>query len=113
MRRVVIESPYAGDIARNEEYARICMRDCLDRGEAPFASHLLYTQVYDDADVEQRNTGIAAGFAWGALADACVVYADLGISPGMQLGIDNATANGIAVEFRSLKHSFDLEYMKL
>jgi hypothetical protein len=102
MRRVVIESPYAGDVERNEEYARICMRDCLDRGEAPFASHLLYTQVYDDTDEAQRITGIIAGFAWGALADACVVYQDLGISPGMQQGIDNATSHGIVVEYRNI-----------
>ena len=43
MRFVIIESPYAGNVEENEEYARKCLRDCLMRGEAPFASHLLYT----------------------------------------------------------------------
>lgn len=42
MRLVVVESPYAGDVKRNEEYARRAMADCLARGEAPFASHLLW-----------------------------------------------------------------------
>lgn len=50
MMRVVVESPFAGDIQKNIEYARKCMADCLKRGEAPFASHLLYTQdgILDD-----------------------------------------------------------------
>jgi hypothetical protein len=41
---VVVESPYAGNIERNLRYLRACMADCLRRGEAPFASHGLYTQ---------------------------------------------------------------------
>ena len=50
LRRVILESPYAGDIERNVAYARAAMRDSLLRGEAPIASHLLYTQpgVLDD-----------------------------------------------------------------
>ena len=41
MRLVIVESPYAGDVEANEEYARQCVRDSLMRGEAPIASHLL------------------------------------------------------------------------
>lgn len=44
MKRVILESPYAGDVERNLTYARECVRDSLSRGEAPIASHLLYTQ---------------------------------------------------------------------
>ena len=44
MRLVIVESPYAGDIEANVAYARACLGDCLSRGEAPFACHLLYTQ---------------------------------------------------------------------
>lgn len=44
MRLVIIESPFAGDVVRNLRYLRACMRDCLRRGEAPYASHALYTQ---------------------------------------------------------------------
>ena len=44
MVRVILESPYAGDIERNVKYARMAVRDSLSRGEAPIASHLLYTQ---------------------------------------------------------------------
>lgn len=103
-RCVIVESPYAGDIALNEAYARAAMHDCLSRGEAPFASHLLYTQpgVLDDNIPEERMWGIQAGMAWGALAQATVVYDDLGISRGMQYGIDKAQKEGRPVEFRQL-----------
>ena len=36
MIRIILESPYAGKVDRNKMYARLCMRDCLMRGEAPF-----------------------------------------------------------------------------
>ena len=80
MRLVVLESPYAGNVERNVAYARACLADCLARGEAPIASHLLYTQpgVLDDTNPEQRKLGINAGFAWNRFADAVVVYEDLG-----------------------------------
>lgn len=102
---VVIESPYAGDTEANEEYARKAMRDCLIRGEAPYASHLLYTQpsVLDDTVPEERNLGISAGFAFRRKADKTVVYYDHGISTGMKHGIRNAREHGIPIEFRSLE----------
>lgn len=104
MRVVIIESPFAGDVERNTAYARACLRDCLRRGEAPFASHLLYTQpgVLDDGLPHERTQGIAAGLAIGERADATVVYTDLGISGGMQQGIAAAGDARRPVEYRSL-----------
>ena len=104
MIRVVIESPFAGDVEKNIAYARKCMTDCLKRGEAPFASHLLYTQdgILDDDIPHERELGIEAGFVWGELAEKVVVYQDLGISGGMQLGIDMAAARDIPVEYRNI-----------
>lgn len=104
MKRVLVESPYAGDVARNERYARACMKDCLSRGEAPFASHLLYTQigVLDDTVIEERELGIKAGLLWGEAADTTVVYTDYGITPGMDLGIERAVEQGRPVEYRSI-----------
>lgn len=104
MKLVIIESPYAGDIKINEEYARKAMRDCLFRGEAPYASHLLYTQdgVLDDGDKDQRKLGIEAGLCWGKMASKTVVYTDLGISEGMKQGIERAINEGREVEYRTL-----------
>lgn len=104
MTRVIIESPFAGDVEANLTYARAAMRDCLLRGEAPFVSHALYTQagVLDDTVPEQRALGIEAGLVWGALADKTVVYQDRGISAGMEQGIARARREGRPVEFRTL-----------
>lgn len=104
MRLVIVESPYAGDVKLNERYARAALRDCLYRGEAPFASHLLYTQtgVLDDLDPVEREVGMIAGFEWGRVAEATAVYRDLGISAGMQRGILRAAEEHRPVEFRSL-----------
>lgn len=105
MKLVIIESPYAGDVEANLTYARRAMRDCIERGEAPYASHLLYTQpgVLDDTIPYQRRVGINAGFDWGARADAIVVYVDRGISKGMEQGVARALAANQPVEFRSLE----------
>jgi hypothetical protein len=104
MRLVSIESPYAGDIPANEAYARACLADSLRRGEAPIASHLLYTQpgVLDDTVPAERMQGIHAGFAWNQHAEATIVYTDLGISKGMDYGIQAAHAAGRTVEYRAL-----------
>lgn len=105
MRRVIVESPFAGDEAANVEYARRAVRDSLGRGEAPIASHLLYTQpgILDDGIPEERAQGIDAGLAWRAVAQASVVYVDRGISPGMEYGIRAALDAGLEVEYRALE----------
>lgn len=104
MRLVIVESPFAGDVEANLTYGRACLKDCLARGEAPFASHLFYTQegVLDDDKPEERVHGIEAGLAWAKRAEATIVYTDLGISKGMEQGIQHANACGRLVEYRKL-----------
>lgn len=104
MRRVILESPYAGDVEANVEYARRCVRDALSRGEAPIASNLLYTQpgILRDEVAAERQWGIDAGLAWRAVAEASVVYTDRGVSKGMEYGISAARRSGLPVEFRSI-----------
>lgn len=102
MKLVILESPYAGDVERNTAYARRALHHSLMQGEAPIASHLLYTQpgVLDDDIPEQRDLGIEAGLSWRRVASGSVVYADYGISKGMQYGIDLAKERGLPVEIR-------------
>ena len=103
-RLVILESPYAGDIERNVAYARACLRDSLMRGEAPIASHLLYTQpgVLDDNLPDERILGIDAGLSWRFVAEASVVYTDLGMSKGMSYGIQRARDAGKVIEYRTI-----------
>lgn len=74
-------------------------------GEAPLASHLLYTQsgILKDGVPEERAHGIEAGLAWRHFANAFVVYIDNGVSKGMEHGIKAATLSAVPVEYRSLK----------
>lgn len=106
-RRVIIESPFGGPdkiVKRNVAYLRRCLRDSLMRGEAPFASHGLYTQrgVLDDTQPDERRWGILAGFEWRIAAHSTVVYTDYGITTGMRVGIEHAESVGCAVEYRSI-----------
>jgi hypothetical protein len=106
MRLVILESPFAGDEQANIDYARLCVRDSLMRGEAPIASHLLYTQptILDDSVPEERQHGIDAGLAWGEVVDATVVYVDKGISNGMAYGIGRAHSVGRPIDYRSIEN---------
>jgi hypothetical protein len=110
MRRVYLESPYAGDVHANVAYARECVMDCLRRGESAYASHLFFTQpgILDDTIPEQRALGIQAGLAWAEAADATVVYMDLGVSQGMQIGIYAANKAGRPIEWRWLRKSTEV-----
>lgn len=109
MRLVIIESPFKADTLegsiRNRLYARLCQHDCLvNRHEAPYASHLLYTQpnILNDGIPEERARGIEAGLIWGKRAEATAVYTDLGITEGMKKGIKRAEDDGRIVEERKL-----------
>ena len=61
--RVVIESPYAGEVVRNVAFARNVCRYAVERGYAPTASHLLLPQFLNDGNPEERVAGINAGLA--------------------------------------------------
>lgn len=108
MRRVILESPYAAPdsagIQRNLDYARACLRDCIERGEAPIASHLLYTQpgVLRDEEPRERLWGIEAGLVWGEVAEAAVFYVDLGWSQGMLQARERHRDLGTLIEERGL-----------
>jgi len=106
MKLVLIESPWKASNAveqvRNSNYARNAMMDCIARGEAPFASHLLYTQVLNESIPEERSTGIEIGLLWGKYASKTVVYDDFGITSGMYFGIKRAMSEQREIEYRSI-----------
>jgi hypothetical protein len=104
MRLVVIESPYAGDVEANVTYARAAMLDSIQQGEAPIASHLLYTQpgILDDADEGERYLGMKLGFEWGRSADLIAFYVDRGWSNGMLAALAHWSEEGFPYEIREL-----------
>lgn len=119
---VVVESPFAtselqvGDSVLtihqdvNIEYARACCRDVFRQGEAPFASHILYTQegILDDAVPAERKRGIEAGFIIGQFAKKRVFYVDRGFTDGMRKGLVEARRLGQVCEVRRLGGRWEL-----
>ena len=111
MRRVILESPYAGNVDLNIQYARAAVSDSLHRGESPIASHLLYTQdgILEDAIPNERRLGIAAGHAWMEVADAVVFYVDLDMSEGMKAAKERAAEMGKRCEERFIWRAEETE----
>lgn len=102
---VILESPYGGDhVKRNIEYARKATLHSLYQGEAPFVSHLLYTQkgILNDLFEDERELGILAGFVWRKFAVKTVVYIDYGITKGMIEGINHANKFEQNIEYRTI-----------
>lgn len=128
MEFVVVESPFATNTitlangnefevheTENIAYARACMHDCLvNHDEAPYASHLLYTQegVLDDDVPEERKLGIEAGLEIGRLAKRRVFYLDRGFSSGMKWGLRFAQEIGQHCEIRTLAGKWDIGWAK-
>jgi hypothetical protein len=102
IRRVIIETPYRGDVVSNLSFARQCVLHSIWLGEAPIASHLLYTQVLDDKDQKHRELGIALGLVWRSAADYSVFYTDLGWSNGMMAALLSAAAEAYPFRIRGL-----------
>lgn len=107
MKRVMIETPLMArgerTVEMNLEYARKCMKDSLSKSEAPFAMHLLYTQVLNDLKPEDRMLGLDCGHVWAEKADLIAFYLDYGFSSGMHRAHTQAQKLGIKVEYRLLK----------
>ena len=105
---VIVESPYMGAtkelLIRNIAYARACVRDSILRGEAPFGSHLLYTQpgILRDEVHAERELGMGLGWHIMRRADLVAIYTDLGWSSGMTRGRANAVAMGRDIVERQL-----------
>lgn len=103
---VIVESPYAGDIKNNIMYARKCLRHSLGLGEAPVASHLLYTQagILKDEVPEEREMGIMAGLQWKEIPESLTVfYIDRGVSEGMKIALKDCIDKGYKYEMRSIE----------
>lgn len=105
-RLVVVESPWkatdAYTVEQHRTYAEYAMLDCFKRGEAPFASHLLYTPILDDDCLPERLQGIEAGLLWGSHCDYVAAYVDMGVSNGMHQAIEHWGKLGKRIERRTI-----------
>ena len=86
---VYICSPYAGDIETNVENAKKYSRFAVEKGCIPITPHLLYPQILDDTNSDERELGLFFGCV---LMDKCKeiwVFGD-NISSGMNAEIVRA-----------------------
>ena len=101
--RVILESPYAGNVELHLAYLKLCIRDSiLHYNEAPIASHALYIGALNDDNPEERKIGIERFWLWHDVADAMVVYQDFGISKGMNYSIAHAREIGLRIHYRNI-----------
>jgi hypothetical protein len=125
MDRVIVESPFKTsriqmpdgekitiDEDTNVKYALACCRWASDRGLAPFASHLFYTQFLDDTDEAERECGIQSGFAWGKVAQKRIFFVDRGFTSGMVYGYKNAEDLKQTIQVIKLGGKWDLGWVK-
>jgi hypothetical protein len=114
MYKAIIETPYAGDVQFNIDFARRCISHALHHGFAPLASHLLYTQptILDDDDPEERELGITAGHRFYGPDVACLMFVDNGISSGMIEGLRAANRAGSAFGIYNLSDNPSMDDVK-
>ena len=96
MKLIYVASPYAGDIEKNTEFAKRACRHAMGEGPVFFAPHLLYPQLLDDSNPQERQAGLDMGLVMLPRCDELWCYGDH-ISLGMHLEIEEAGRLGIPV----------------
>lgn len=102
MKRVIIESPWRGNVERHRAYLIECIRDSVLRGESPYASHMMLTEALDDNDPASRSLGMICGYAWWKAASFIAIYTDLGWSEGMRIAKIRGQGHGMKIKERRL-----------
>lgn len=103
MRRVYIASPCRGQREVNIRYLKMAMLDSLARGEAPYAPHAYLPFMLDDNKPIERAKGLDIGLTFLGTCSLLALYADHGISEGMQGEMDYAKARKIPIEIRKIE----------
>ncbi len=87
-RKIYVASKYAGDVESNVAAAIGYCRRVIDEGHMPIASHLLYCQILNDNNPEERELGLMFGLALLRLCDEVWVFG--AVSPGVAQEIEEA-----------------------
>ena len=95
---VYICSPYAGEVERNVNMARVYSRFAVRNACIPLASHLLYPQFMDDGNPAERNLALFMGLVLLSKCEQVWVFGDT-ISKGMAAEIEKAEKKHIPVRY--------------
>ena len=86
---VFICSPYAGEVEKNILAAKYYSRFAVDKGYIPIAPHLLFPQLLNDADPNERQLGLFFGDALMSKCSEVWVFGSR-VSAGMAVEIKRA-----------------------
>lgn len=95
---VYICSPYAGEVERNVNMARVYSRFAVRNACIPLASHLLYPQFMDDGNPAERSLALFMGLVLLTKCDQVWVFGRK-ISAGMAAEIAKAEKKKIPVRY--------------
>ena len=99
-RKIYVASRYAGDVDTNVAAAITYCRRAIDEGYMPVASHLLYPQILNDNDPNERDLGLLFGLALLRMCDEVWVFGE--VSSGMAR-VFGAISPGVAQEIEEAK----------
>lgn len=91
---IYICSPYRGNVKRNKDYARSLVKLAIEEGYAPIAPHLYVTEVLNDDDQIERETGMLVAMELLYACDTVLVGDMYGISHGMESELRAAKSDG-------------------
>jgi hypothetical protein len=97
MKKIFVSSPYAGDVEKNIEFAKQACHYVITTGDAFFCPHLLYPQVLDDFNQEERRLGMEMAKQFLLKCDELWSFGDR-ISHGMFEEIECARQHGIPIK---------------
>lgn len=95
---VYICSPYAGDVERNVNMARVYSRFAVKNTCIPLAPHLLYPQFMDDGSPAERELALFMGLVLLTKCEQVWVFGGV-ISAGMAVEIAKAEKKKIPVRY--------------
>lgn len=95
---VYICSPYAGNIEKNVESARMYSRFAVDKGCLPIAPHLLFPQFIDDSNPDDRRLAFDLNYILLNKCSQLWVFGNQ-ISTGMDIEIENAKRKHILIRY--------------
>ena len=98
--KVYIVSRYAGDVENNVNNAIRYCRFAIDKKKMPIAAHLLYPQIVDDNNPDEREIGTMYGLALLALCDEVWCFGEA-LSSGMEQEIKEAKRLGKPIKYFS------------
>ncbi len=97
--KIYVASKYAGDVEANVAAAVDYCKYVISQNGIPVASHLLYLQMLDDNDPQERELGVMFGLSLLAICDEVWCFGDVSESAGVQQEIVEAKKLGKKVRF--------------